>query len=144
VFEGRESIESSLEGASDHGCQDGRAWQFRQRSRSGDRPRKEGLFVDVQIQELSHPRTYAPTLPHSTSPFHGQPSFMISYSRDLTSIVCLLGIADQTQRKLHSQQHTPPCLSFRLTACWCSRKIQVRLKNARTHKAKNQPPRCFR
>jgi hypothetical protein len=57
-----------------------------------------------------------------------------------TTCCLLVGLyRPSAEEARHTHTHTlPPSRSFRLTACCCSRKNQVRLKNVKSYKAKKK------
>jgi hypothetical protein len=118
-----------------------RAWQFLESVAVGrpifraERRTDSSPFKNFPIALLCFP------IPHLSSQllFSNSTAVFVNYTFN-----CLfLGNTGQTQKELHLHS-AHPSLSSRSSACWSSRKIQVRLKNVKSHKAKNQPTRCFR
>lgn len=75
--------------------------------------------------------------------YYTPPSHNLCSRPSRVSFVCSWVIQGQTQRKLHSHSKPPP--SYTTTACWRSRKNQIRLQNVISYQEpKNKPPRCPR
>jgi hypothetical protein len=113
-------------------------WQFRLTVAVG---RQEPRRADSLLRAFPVPLS----LFHSSSyiALHGLfISYLSTTSAAFSCTTCYLLVGlyrPSAEEARHTHTHTlPPSQSFWLTACWCSRKNQVRLKNVKSHKAKKK------